>query len=89
MKKYISTYLKEMGYDEFSFIPCEIPGCGLPIQDVHHIDARGMGGRTSMDGIGNLMGLCRHHHDKYGDKKQFKTWLKEVHQQKLNKNGFK
>lgn len=85
MKKYVSIYLKEMNYDEFDFISCEIPGCEQPIQDIHHIDARGMGGRTSMDFIENLIGLCRYHHDKYGDKKQFKSWLKEIHLLQLQK----
>ena len=29
--------------------------------------------------IENLMGLCRWHHEKYGDIKQFKPFLNQVH----------
>ena len=31
-----------MGYDETDFIPCEV--CGGQAIDIHHIEARGMGG---------------------------------------------
>ena len=31
-----------MGYDETDFIPCEV--CGAQAIDIHHIEARGMGG---------------------------------------------
>jgi 5-methylcytosine-specific restriction endonuclease McrA len=70
---------------------CE--GCGAYAQsmgqfilDVHHIERRGMGS-TSKDFIENLMGLCRKCHEKYGDKKQFKSWLYRVHKQKLEETG--
>lgn len=33
--------------------------------------------------INNLMALCRDCHIKYGDKKQFKEYLNEVHKNKL------
>jgi len=56
---------------------CELTGA--PHSDVHHIDAKGCGGRKSMDFIENLMGLCRDAHSFYGDKKQYKEWLKEWH----------
>lgn len=86
MKKHVKIYLKTMGYDEGDYIPCEIPGCNAPVVDIHHIDARGMGGRNSMDNIENLMGLCRNHHEEYGDKTRFKEWLKQIHLSKLNLN---
>ena len=67
-----------------SWMPCEI--CGSQAVDVHHIDARGMGGRDSADEIENLMGVCRQCHIDYGDKKQHKDMLREVHQKFIDKH---
>lgn len=63
------------------FIPCEI--CGKRAVDIHHIDARGMGGSKNKDVIENLMALCRRHHDMYGDKRQYKQYLKDIHNELL------
>jgi 5-methylcytosine-specific restriction endonuclease McrA len=57
--------------------------CGKTAIDIHHIEARQMGGTTTKDVIENLMALCREDHLKYGDKKQHKEFLKEKHQEKL------
>jgi 5-methylcytosine-specific restriction endonuclease McrA len=38
-----------------------------------------MGGTKEAENIENLQALCRDCHVKYGDKKQFKEYLKEVH----------
>ena len=65
------------GFTIADFIPCEI--CEEKAVDIAHIDARGMGGSKSKDVIENLMAKCRKHHDEYGDKKQFKEWLKTGH----------
>lgn len=65
------------GYHLTDFIPCEL--CGGKAVDVHHIECRGMGGTKKEDTIENLMALCRGHHVQYGDKKQHKDMLKEVH----------
>jgi hypothetical protein len=83
MKNHIKVYLKEMGYDESDFIPCEIPGCGQRAVDVHHIDCRGMGGTNSKDVIENLMALCRNHHNEYGDIKELKEILQQIHLKQL------
>jgi hypothetical protein len=77
MKKHTQIYLQGMGFDAISFVPCEV--CGGVGQDIHHIDARGMGGSKKKDTIENLMCLCREHHLEYGDKKQYKEFLKEIH----------
>jgi 5-methylcytosine-specific restriction endonuclease McrA len=45
-----------------------------------------MGGTNEKDTIENLMGLCRKCHIEYGDKKQYKEFLKDIHNQNLN-NG--
>ena len=75
------TYFNHFGYDISDFIPCEV--CGKTAVDIHHIEARGIGGSKDADSIDNLMALCREDHLKYGDKKQYKEFLKDKHQIKL------
>ena len=75
------TYFNHFGYDISDFIPCEV--CGKTAVDIHHIEARGIGGSKDADSIDNLMALCREDHLKYGDKKQHKEFLKNKHQEKL------
>lgn len=66
------------GYDATDFIPCEV--CGAKAVDIHHIQARGMGGvKTKLDVIENLMALCRKCHTDYGDIKILKDTLKKLH----------
>jgi 5-methylcytosine-specific restriction endonuclease McrA len=72
-----------MGYDATSFVPCEV--CGTQAVDIHHIEARGMGGNKNADVIENLMGLCRKCHIEYGDKKQYKEFLKDIHAKNYGK----
>lgn len=59
------------------FVPCEM--CGSTAVDIHHIDARGMGGSKEKDNIDNLMALCRECHVHYGDIKEFKQHLRNAH----------
>ena len=75
------TYFNHFGYDISDFIPCEV--CGKTAVDIHHIEARGIGGSKDADSIDNLMALCREDHLKYGDKKQHKEFLKDKHAEKL------
>jgi nucleosome binding factor SPN SPT16 subunit len=77
MQKHTQIYLQGMGYKKTDFIPCEV--CGSQAVDCHHIEARGMGGSKDKDTIENIMALCREHHIQYGDKKQYKDFLKEIH----------
>ncbi len=81
MKKHTKLYLQEMGYDETDWIPCEV--CNRQAVDIHHIEARGMGGTSTPDTIENLMALCRECHLLYGDIKLYKEWLQEIHNKKL------
>lgn len=81
MKPHTKIYLNHFGYDISSFIPCEV--CGKKAVDIHHVEARGLGGSKEADNIENLMALCREDHVKFGDKKQYKEFLKEKHQEKL------
>ena len=81
MKFHTKVYYEFFDYptDPSYPVPCEI--CGRRANDIHHIDARGMGGdpNAEKDVIENLMGLCRDHHNLYGDKKQFIEYLKGIH----------
>jgi 5-methylcytosine-specific restriction endonuclease McrA len=81
MQKHTKLYLDYFGYDTGSFIPCEV--CGTKATDIHHIDCRGMGGTKKEDTIENLQALCRICHIRYGDKKNYKDFLKETHKKTI------
>lgn len=84
MKKHIKIYLDAMGYDVTdTYIPCEI--CLARAVDIHHIDARGMGGSKSADHIDNLMAVCRKCHEVFGDKKEHKNYLRVVHREMMDR----
>jgi hypothetical protein len=68
-------------YTESDFIPSEISG--ERAADIHHINCRAMGGSKDKDHIMNLMALTRKEHEKYGDKKQYKEWLNDIHKKKV------
>jgi 5-methylcytosine-specific restriction endonuclease McrA len=81
--KHKEVYWKYFGYDHGDFIPCEV--CGNESQDIHHIDARGMGGdpKRTKDVIENLQALCRQCHEIMGDKKEYMAMLYQVHARKI------
>ena len=81
MTKHLKLYLNAFGYTDTDYISCEV--CCKPAVDIHHIEARGMGGSKEADTIENLQALCRQCHIKYGDKKQYKQMLKDIHYAKL------
>lgn len=83
MKKYTKIYFQESGIDPYDYIPCEC--CSKQAVDIHHIDCKGMGGNPSgdKDVFENLMALCRECHEEYGDKKQYKDYLQEIHDKKF------
>jgi hypothetical protein len=79
MQKHTKIYFEYFGYDESSWIGCECCQRRRAV-DVHHIDARGMGGGSDeLDVIENLMALCRLCHITFGDKEQHMEMLKEKH----------
>jgi len=82
MKKHVKIYMDHFGYGIDDFIPCEV--CGAKAVDIHHIEARGMGGSDEADHIDNLMAVCRGCHVMFGDKKQFMQTCKELHKRKMN-----
>lgn len=77
MKPHVRIYMRHFGYGEQDFIACEM--CGARACDIHHIEARGMGGTSKPDHIDNLQALCRPCHILYGDKKQYMETLKKKH----------
>ena len=77
MTNHLKIYLHGMGFDSSDTIFCEV--CGKVAVDLHHINARGMGGSKERDNLENIMALDRECHIKYGDKKQYKEFLKEIH----------
>jgi hypothetical protein len=77
LRKHTKIYFDYFGFGIDSYVPCEM--CGLRAVDIHHIDARGMGGGKNKDVIENLMALCRPCHVYYGDKKQYIELLKKTH----------
>jgi len=79
LKKHTKLYLRYFGFDESDFIPCEI--CRDQAVDIHHIECRGMGGTKQPESIDNLMAVCRTCHLIFGDKKEHKELLKEIHLQ--------
>ena len=81
MKNHTKIYIKEMNYHETDWIPCEM--CGQTAVDVHHIEARGMGGSKDKDIIENLMALCRSCHNRYEGNKSDKAMLRIVHLVKM------
>lgn len=83
MKKHTKIYLDYFEYAISDYIACEV--CERPAVDIHHIEARGMGGSNTKDVITNLQALCRECHTKFGDQKQYKDFLKEKHRIALSK----
>ena len=74
-------------FDRCDFIPCEV--CSNPATDIHHIDARGMGGSKTKDYIENLQALCRGCHIEYGDITDLKDMLKKIHLKYMQVYGTK
>tara|TARA_R100000030_G_scaffold100860_1_gene94997 strand:- start:308 stop:568 length:261 start_codon:yes stop_codon:yes gene_type:complete len=56
--------------------------CGKVAVDIHHIDARGMGG-SHKDYIENLVALCRKCHDKAESSRSFNKHVRVKHLQKV------
>lgn len=65
------------GYSKEDWIPCE--SCNNTAVDIHHIDARGIGGdpRGHKNQIENLIALCRSCHIKAETNKDFNNELRE------------
>jgi len=82
-----ALYMSCFGYGDTDFIPSELSG--IRCVDVHHIQARSMGGTKKEDRIENLIGLTRLEHEKYGDKKHCMSFLFERHRDFMLLSGVK
>ena len=86
MKPHVKKYMDALGYTPGDWMPCEVAaleasdckGKGTAV-DIHHIEARGMGGSNDANSPANLMALCRECHEYYGDKRQHTDFLQLVH----------
>ena len=78
MKKHTRIYLDFFGYCETDVIVCEV--CNKTVAtEIHHIENRKMGGSKTKDYIENLQAICRGCHIRFGDLKQYKEYLKQIH----------
>lgn len=75
MQKYHTNYLDFYGIDQYDVVD-ELKMTQSDRLDFHHIDARGMGGRKSMDAPWNIQVLSTKDHADLGDKKHIKPFLK-------------
>ena len=84
MKKYVKIYMDFHDYVLDDVILCE--HCSKVAVDIHHIDARGLGGdsRGHKNQIENLIALCRSCHIKAETDKQFNNQLRELNKYKHN-----
>jgi hypothetical protein len=87
MKEHTKIYMAAMGFDATDFIPCEV--CQSKAVDIHHIDARGMGGGKAANTIENLMAVCRKCHLEYGDIEHLKDQLRTIHTHWMEVQGVK
>lgn len=87
MTKHLKIYLEGSGFNKEDFIRCEIEGenCSCMATEIHHIDARGMGGdpQGKKDVFENLMAVCRCCHEEYEGNKDFKPLLRKIHKLKF------
>lgn len=72
---HVKIYYDWFGYTKGDFIPCEITG--KPYHDIMHIEAKGMGGRLSVNHIENLMAGVRIAHNFFEGR--FKDELRKQH----------
>ena len=90
MKKHTKIYLEFFNIDYTDSPPwwdwtkCENPNCDKGIQDIHHLEPRGMGGSKLKDYIDNLIGLCRGCHIEAEEHESFNEYLKLVHIEIVN-----
>jgi hypothetical protein len=86
VKPYKRIYLEARNLTQNDFIPCEV--CAAPAVDIHHIQARGMGGSKLRDNPENLIALCRtcHHEADFGTGLP-KEYLRKIVNEALQNKG--
>ena len=58
------------------FVSCMV--CGAEGVDIHHIDAKGMGGKAGKNRPDNLIALCRSCHEKAHRSEFSKAYLRSL-----------
>jgi len=81
MKKHVKIYLDYFEIGEQDAALCEV--CKRRGVDIHHIEAKGMGGSKTKDYIENLMLLCRRCHQEAHAGIISKSSLKTVHKYRM------
>ena len=84
MQNHTRNYLKAMDCDINTWIKCEIPDCNLHAVDIHHVIPRSKFGTKTkhiQDDIGNLVALCRKHHEE-AHSRDMKSELFEIIKQR-------
>ena len=79
--------MKYFGYGIDDYFACEV--CDNRGVDLHHIDARGIGGSKTKDDITNLICVCRQCHNFFGDREQYMEFLKTKHKAFMEQYGKK
>ena len=74
MQNHTKVYFNFFGYDESSYIECEME-CGSKAVDIHHLERRN---KIKNDFIENLVGLCRDCHIKTDDS-SFNMYVRVKH----------
>jgi hypothetical protein len=80
-----AMYITHFQYESAEELICEVTGFKGKIVEIHHIDPRGMGGRTSVDRMDNLMALHPAIHRWAEDNPLAKGWFKNTHDKFLVK----
>ena len=83
MRNHTKVYMTFFYLDESDFIGCEM--CGTEAVDIHHIQARGIGGIKCKDYIENLVALCRDCHNMAETDKEFNTYCIIQHLENIKK----
>ena len=77
MKKHTQVYYHYFDYSLEDFVYCELSG--QRAVDIHHIEARGVGGSKKEEKIENLMALTRELHREFGDITELIPQLQKMH----------
>ena len=86
MKAYKRKYLKSIGAGEQDVVICEF--CRKkPAVDVHHSEMKKMGGSKLLDGLSNLIGLCRGCHNRAHDGTIDKSTLLKIAARRVERIG--
>ena len=80
MKAYKKNYCDFFSLDQSDWIECsiKIECSGAPAVDIHHIEARGMGGSKEYDNVENLIACCRSCHTSVEGVKELKPMLVKI-----------